>query len=86
MLNSLKPFDSVVVRLSSFPFAKADELSEKHLLGLLDDKLFCEAIWLASPELYYEAQKWKRGELTGKKRNSVLYSLSRYCVAIHQQH
>jgi lantibiotic biosynthesis protein len=71
-------YSKLFVRSPAYPLWMIDELSEQQLLKLLDDTFFKEALWLASPVLYGEAQKWKNGLLEQKQIRKLLYSLTKY--------
>jgi hypothetical protein len=58
------------------------QISEEHFLALLDNKVLCEAVYLASPELESQLQKWKDGSITdpkkvGRLKSSLLKYVSR---------
>ncbi|KAA2240190.1 hypothetical protein F0L74_28910 [Chitinophaga agrisoli] len=54
-------------------------LDEETIISRLDDPIFLEAIYLASPVLYDECMKWKSGQGGGdKERQKLLRSLTKY--------
>jgi len=58
-------------------------LKECNFRKLLDDKFFIEAIYLASPNLYYQALKWKEGRLKDSKKEKLLkIALLKYVARI----
>ena len=69
----------LVLRAPSRPFD--ENIGEHTITGLLHDPQFLEAVYLASPVLWAECQKWQRGELTDARRlDKLRRSLTRYYV------
>ncbi|THU34977.1 hypothetical protein FAM09_23605 [Niastella caeni] len=56
---------ALVLRTPQFPLCQ--DLDEPAIRNLTDNRLFMEAIYLASPVLYDECMKWKTGVLTDTK-------------------
>lgn len=79
-----KTFNEFVLRTPILPFqyylklTESDKDLKDKLLGSLKESLVEEAIFLASPTLYFELQKWIKGELDGKKEQRVQLSLLKY--------
>ncbi len=68
---------NLIIRTPSLPFSY--EISEEFLLQLLDNPIFAEAVYLASPVLFQEATLWKDGTLTdAKKIKKIQFSLGKY--------
>lgn len=69
--------NQLIVRTPSLPFN--DNISEEFLKQLLDNPIFKEAIYLASPVLFQEAMNWKEGKITDfKKLQKIPISLGKY--------
>ena len=67
----------LIVRLPAQPFDVA--ITEASLAESLHDARFMEGIYLASPALYEECHKWRRGELTDARKIAKLRgTLARY--------
>lgn len=67
----------LVVRAPRWPFDA--HIRAEQLAGLLDDPVFREALYLASPVLWQECDKWRRGEITDTRRlDKLRKSLTRY--------
>jgi len=80
-----KNFSKYVLRapLFSFSFYKTltqdTVLDEEKLRAVCEDKVLKEAIFLASPALYTEFEKWLKGEIKDKdKSDRMLYSVLKY--------
>lgn len=80
-----KPFDKFILRSPFFPLETFINLfsgkntSVDELKRLVSTPVFQEAIYLASPELYNETQKWLKGNETSKKESDkLLCSLVKY--------
>ncbi len=79
MLHAYQFHPQLVLRTPSWPFDGA--IGEHTIAGLLHDPQFLEAVYLASPVLWAECQKWQRGELTDARRlDKLRRSLTRYYV------
>lgn len=79
MPQSYKFHCQLIMRAPVRPFAAA--ISAETIAGLRHDPSFLEALYLASPVLWGECQKWQRGELTDARRLDKLQrSLTRYYV------
>ena len=78
------PFDQYVLRTPLLPFTfyrkltSADQISNKSLKKAFTDVVIKEAIFLASPTLFFELEKWLKGELEQKKERGVILSLLKY--------
>jgi thiopeptide-type bacteriocin biosynthesis protein len=69
----------LIVRIPAQPFEV--DITEASLRASLHDARFMESIYLASPALYEECGKWRRGELTDARKIARLRStLARYYV------
>ncbi|MBU6120252.1 lantibiotic dehydratase [Hymenobacter siberiensis] len=69
----------LILRTPTRPFD--EHIAEATLTRLLHDDHFMEALYLASPVLWAECQKWQQGELTDIRRlDKLRRSLSRYYV------
>lgn len=82
---SYKNFPKYVLRapLFSFSFFKEltgdNELKEEKLKKICSDQIIKEAIFLASPSLYQEFEKWLAGNLTEKATSErMMYSVLKY--------
>lgn len=72
-------FNKIVLRCPLLPFAAINKINKEFLKEIATDKVFLEAIYLASPLLYDELQKWQAGKITKPKDEKRLkYSLLRY--------
>ena len=87
--NSYEIFDSFCLRTPLFPFSKYKKLlSNSHLTSedfkeILKDTLFREAIYLASPELFSEIEKWEKGSITDLvKIEKIHFSILKYFTRI----
>ncbi len=85
-----KRLSKYVLRAPLFPFTLFRDLtSEKNIpddnfLKICQDKIFQEALYLASPDLYKEVVKWldngeKEGKKTERLKISILKYISRSC-------
>ncbi|WP_159092168.1 lantibiotic dehydratase family protein [Aquimarina sp. Aq107] len=82
---SYKNFSKYVLRTPLFSFSfykeltKNEELSEEELKAVCTDKIVKEAIFLASPSLYQEFEKWLKGEIKEKAASErMMYSVLKY--------
>ncbi|WP_035086019.1 lantibiotic dehydratase family protein [Aquimarina latercula] len=82
---SYKNFSKYVLRTPLFSFSfykeltKNEELSEEELKIVCTDKIVKEAIFLASPSLYQEFEKWLKGEIKEKAASEhMMYSVLKY--------
>ncbi|MEO0571334.1 MAG: lantibiotic dehydratase family protein [Bacteroidota bacterium] len=79
-----KAFDQFVLRtpLLSIEFFRqltsATEVSDERLKKAYGNAVIKEAIFLASPTLYFELEKWMSGDLDSKKEQRVKQSLLKY--------
>ncbi|MEM8764920.1 MAG: lantibiotic dehydratase family protein [Bacteroidota bacterium] len=77
-------FDEFVLRVPILPLqffvelTSNDEMSEKSLQNAFQDPVIQEAVFLASPTLFFELQKWINGDLESKKAQRVTISLLKY--------
>ena len=87
MSNSSFPyaaFDEFVLRAPILPLqffvelTSRDEVSDKDLKNAFQDPVIREAVFLASPTLFFELQKWINGDLDSKKAQRVTISLLKY--------
>src|ERR1044072_3798995 len=68
---------NLVLRTPSLPLFR--HLDEQTIIAQLNNKLFLEGVYLASPVLYDECLKWKNGHVKGEKeRQKLLRSLMKY--------
>ncbi|TGE21091.1 lantibiotic dehydratase [Hymenobacter metallicola] len=68
---------TLILRTPARPFDSTFDTAT--LESCLQDPAFLEALYLASPDLCQECQKWQRGELTdAKKIEKLLGTLARY--------
>lgn len=75
----LKLLDNIIVRSPVYPFNFKSSVDD--ITSLLEDDFFLEAIYIASPLLYEECIKLKKGILkTEKERIKVINSLYRYYI------
>jgi lantibiotic biosynthesis protein len=71
----------LLLRTPAKPFALG--LNEAGIWDALADPAFREAIYLASPVLHAECEKWRNGELTDDRKVARLrLALARYCTRI----
>jgi hypothetical protein len=64
-------------------FINKDNLDEKDFKEILNNTIFREAIFLASPELYTQIIKWEKGEITDKKKIEKLqFAIIKYFTRI----
>ena len=79
-----KSFDKLILRapLLGYGFydklTKTPQISDSAILKVFSKPIVKEAIFLASPSLYFEAEKWALNELDKKKYNKVRLSLLKY--------
>lgn len=68
---------NLVLRTPRLPLFR--HLDEQAIISQLDNEVFLEAVYLASPVLYDECMKWKNGHVKGEKdRQKLLRSLMKY--------
>ncbi|GAB3638885.1 lantibiotic dehydratase [Hymenobacter arcticus] len=68
---------TLVLRTPTLPFSRYPEPAQA--AEWLADPAFLEALYLASPELYSECQRWQRGELVNpQKIDKLVGALCRY--------
>lgn len=82
-------FSTFCLRTPLFPFSFYENLTKKthvahdDFMTLLENDVLREAIYLASPELEAQLQKWKEGVLTDQKKiNRLQSSLLKYASRI----
>ncbi len=83
MNNTYKPFGSYLFRTPLFPFESMEKFCRdtEAVKQFTQQAAVMEALYLASPELYSEIQKWLNGEIKEQKENDrILYSLMRYLL------
>jgi thiopeptide-type bacteriocin biosynthesis protein len=80
VLQNLYSFHKqLIIRLPAAPFEL--DIAEADVPASLHDARFMESIYLASPALHDECEKWRRGELTDARKVAKLRSaLTRYYV------
>ena len=67
-------FDNYILRSPLFPLnfyislLEGNQIEDESILKLLDNKIVAESIFLASPELYFQAIKWKSKQLNDQKK------------------
>ncbi|NKI30791.1 lantibiotic dehydratase family protein [Croceivirga thetidis] len=80
----LQAFDKFVLRTPLLPFqfytglTEKSEVSVDQLKEAFSQEIIKEAIFLASPTLYFELDKWQKDELEPKKEQRVILSLLKY--------
>ncbi|WP_299433434.1 lantibiotic dehydratase family protein [uncultured Aquimarina sp.] len=82
---SYKNFPKYVLRTPLFSFSFYKELTQNKILGeddlkqICSDKIIKEAIFLASPSLYQEFEKWLKGAIKDKETSErMMYSVLKY--------
>ncbi|AZQ63750.1 hypothetical protein EI427_16415 [Flammeovirga pectinis] len=75
--------DDIIIRTPIFPFNRVSNDAE--LLKFIENNFFLEAIYIASPILYEEIVKLKKGILNETKRDQVLNSLYRYAIRMNSR-
>ncbi len=87
--NPYQIFNNYCLRTPSFPFVfykkltENSEISKEKLKTVFENPLFKEAIYLASPELYVQLNKWALGKLTDlKKVERLQTALLKYATRI----
>ena len=81
---SYQAFDQFILRTPLLPFqfyqklTSGNNVEDQGLEEAFSDPLIREAIFLASPTLYFELEKWVKGELESKKEQRVKLSLLKY--------
>ncbi len=79
--NNYKLFEYYVLRTPLFPIQKFidfDPDNAKHIDALLQEELFLEAIFLASPELYDEIKNLINQSLSPKKEEKLRFAITKY--------
>ena len=77
-------FDNFVLRTPLFPFqfyeqlTSDEEIADDNFKSLFSNSIVQEAIFLASPTLFFELEKWIDGNLEAKKEEKVKLSLLKY--------
>lgn len=68
---------TVVLRTPTSHFGNL--VDESHIVEPLSDPSFAEALYIASPTLYQQSQKWLRGQITDDKEiNNIKLSVAKY--------
>ncbi|MEJ7767775.1 MAG: lantibiotic dehydratase [Chitinophagaceae bacterium] len=68
---------NVLEQFNGLPHAQLNE----RLKAIFNNRFLQEAIYIASPELYQEFEKWQEGKITdGRDLNKLLFSLFRYLL------
>lgn len=79
-----KPFTNFVFRTPAYPLDKYQQYISDLENGkdelLLSDDYFLESIYIASPILYNEIQKYKSGKLPSKEKERLLSTMLRYLI------
>ena len=84
MKNTYGHFSNFVLRTPIYPFdfyrklTSEDIISNEILKEVYSDPLVKESCFLASPTLYFEIEKWLKGELAPKKEKKIRFSLLKY--------
>ena len=79
-----KNFSRYVSRVPLFPvnffldLTKEDTISDNKLKAICEDQRVREALFLASPDLYSEFNKWIAGELNDEKSERIKFTLLKY--------
>lgn len=80
-----KPFERYVLRVPIYSFSfyknltKELFITDEKLKTVCKDKLFKEAIFLATPSLYYEIEKWLENKIERKKDvDKIRFSILKY--------
>lgn len=74
--------NKIIIRTPLRPFKSSFSLAE--LKELYSTQTVLEALFLASPVLYYECAKWLNGEYTeGKEQDRLVFSLLKYALRMH---
>ncbi|MEL6976511.1 MAG: lantibiotic dehydratase family protein, partial [Bacteroidota bacterium] len=79
-----KAFNQFILRVPILPLTfffdltSGDEVSENSLQNAFQDPVIQEAVFLASPTLFFELQKWMEGDLDSKKAQRMVTSLLKY--------
>ncbi len=80
-----EPFQKFVLRTPLYPVTFLKELTSKKIISdqdfknILNESIVQEALFLASPPLYNELQKWQNNEINDvKKAERLKYSLLKY--------
>ncbi|WKD85074.1 Nisin biosynthesis protein NisB [Polaribacter huanghezhanensis] len=89
MLIPYNIFNSYCLRTPLFSISfiqniyKKNSIEDEDYFELLKNKLFVEAIFLASPDLYFQIKKWKTGALKDfKKTEKLKISILKYATRI----
>ncbi|MFK7921910.1 MAG: lantibiotic dehydratase [Bacteroidia bacterium] len=76
--------DQTLVRTPLFPFSLPE--NEEALLSFFKEPITQEALYLASPNLLREFQKWADGELPqGKDYDRLIIALTKYYLRMHSR-
>jgi thiopeptide-type bacteriocin biosynthesis protein len=68
---------NIVLRTPAYPFHP--DIDKAFIVNCLSDEGFTEALYLASPSLYEECQKWRQGDMHDPKKVERMYmSMARY--------
>ena len=80
-------FPSYILRTPIYPFNHFagkfgnDTLTRENIKELFANPVFAESIFMASPPLYYEVEKWITGKLTHKKaEDRLVFSIVKYLL------
>ncbi|MCD4665282.1 MAG: lantibiotic dehydratase family protein, partial [Bacteroidales bacterium] len=89
MIDSIPyvPFKNFILRTPLYPIDFLKPFTQKRITPIKQLKNLCsipiikEALFLAPPDLYYEIQKWLKGEITNKKESEkIQYAVMRYLL------
>lgn len=76
--------DDIILRTPLYPIRYG--VSAAEILDFFKDPIAAEALYIASPVLYYQYQKWLEGQaFPEKERDKLLYSLTRYYYRMHMR-
>ena len=82
-----KNFPNFILRTPLFPIDFLKPFTQKRITPIKQLKSLCsipiikEALFLASPDLYFEIQKWLKDEITNKKESEkIQYAVMRYLL------
>lgn len=80
-MEAYKFHPNFILRTPLRPFQP--NLNESEIRQLLQDAQIMEALYLASPVLHREVQKWLKGTLADDKKGKLLRSLYKYLMRLH---
>lgn len=81
LIEEYTAFNQFLIRTPLFPLNFIDSFEENTIKSILNNPVIKEAIYLASPILYSEIEKWLDGEIRSEKEvNRILFSSLRYLI------